>query len=104
MAAKIKGEVARCAVSEIRNGVRYQCTKSDGHEFRRGDEEHEATAAEYVTLDWQAMFEVSRSILEWAAANPNLVGQDRNELARRLLIRAYTAWSSRPRLVKAKIQ
>lgn len=106
MAAKITngGRIvdARCAVVDERNGVVYRCSKNFGHEHVRGNEEHEVQASEYVTLDWHLMFEVARPLLEWMAANPAQVGQERNELARRLLVRAYTANHLRPGIAKTK--
>lgn len=105
MAPKIKGEAERkCSVAEIRNGVLYRCSKQEGHELRRGDEEHEVYANEYAVIDWRALFEASKPLLEWMAANPQSVGQEKNEAARRILIRAYTASGARPGIVKTKLQ
>lgn len=91
-----------CKVMEERNGVFYRCHKKLGHERIPGDEEHEAQSPEYAILDWRTMFEATRPILEWAAANASQVGKERNELARRILIRAFTAKVPHPGLTKAK--
>lgn len=92
----------QCTVSEERNGTIYRCAKDEGHESSPGNEEHEVYAPEYAAIDWRMMFDLSRPLLEWIAANPQLAGRERNEQARRILIRAYTASSKRPGLVKSK--
>lgn len=88
----------RCKVSDVRNGVLYRCTKDEGH----GDDIHEVAAAEYAydATDWRQLFEAARPILEHAASRPMLVGQERSDLAKRVLIRAFMAIAKKPGLVK----
>lgn len=52
-------------------------------------------------VDWRSMFVHSKPVLEWAASHPELVGEERADLARRSLVRYYLATSMGPGLVKA---
>lgn len=88
----------RCSTTRVHNGVEYRCAKLAGHENEVGNEECEAQAAEYYerVVDWQTLLLTSRPLLEWIAANEAIVGKERHELARRILVRVYLARTPKP--------
>lgn len=56
---------------------------------------------EIPRVDWRSMFVESKPLLEWAAAHPEIVGEEHAQHARRSLVRFYLATSNGPGLAKA---
>ena len=52
--------------------------------------------------DWRALFEASLPLLEFAATRPDIVGEERTEAARRVLVRYYLARSIGPSVAKTR--
>jgi len=92
----------QCTVASWRNGVLYRCTKARGHENNPLDIEHVARATEYAYRNWQVMFEEARPLLEHIVSTQPDTPQANT--ARKLLIKAYLSTSTRPGVVKTKLQ
>lgn len=52
-------------------------------------------------VDWRSMFVHAKPVLEWAAAHPEVVGEERADVARRSLVRYYLATTMGPGIAKA---
>lgn len=95
----------RCPVTAFRGGVEYRCSKKAGHVHVPGDADCEAIAPEYVGVrqpHWRELFLEARPILEWMAEHEEVVGAERANEARRVLVRLYVAASPRPSITKVR--
>lgn len=94
----------RCEVTRVVGTIEYRCAKDSGHERERGNEECEVTADEYVdrNINWQDVAMRSRPFLEWFVTNEYIVGKERADNARKLLVRMYLTLTPRPGIAKSK--
>lgn len=101
--AKTKDK-ARCGTRRWIGSTEYQCEKNEGHRHEFGNEECVASARAYANevVDWQSIVLNTKPLLEWCVANEPIVGREKAENARCLLVKIYMSLTPRPGVAKTK--